>query len=78
MTRICKKKTNQKNMPLKKTSLEILGSPNFASVGELAFRKKTNDKARSVYERIHKVSNYHYYDIYSLTFGQIKRGGATP
>ena len=34
------KKTNQKDILLKKTSLEILGRPNFASVGELAFRKK--------------------------------------
>ena len=44
-------------MTSKKKNLEILGRPNFASVGELAFRKKkTNNKAKSVYERIHKVS----------------------
>ena len=58
------KSINQKDMTLKKTNLEITGRANFASVGGSAFRKKTNTKAKSVYERIHKVSNYHYYAIY--------------
>ena len=40
MNRIFKKK-KQKDVTLKKTYLEILGRPNFASAGKLALRKKT-------------------------------------
>ena len=32
----------------------------------ISVQKKTNNKSKSVYERIHKVQNYHYYVIYML------------
>ena len=37
---------------------------NFCKRWRISVQKKTNNKAKSVYERIHKVSNYHWYAIY--------------
>ena len=36
----------------------------FCKRWRISVQKKTNNKSKSVYERIHKVSNYHWYAIY--------------
>ena len=38
----------------------------FCKRWNISSQKKTNSKSKSVYERIHKVKNYHYYVIYKL------------
>ena len=43
----------------------------YVSRFNLSVQKKTNCKSKSVYERMHKVKNYHYYVIYTL--GKEKR-----
>ena len=39
---------------------------NFCRRFHISVQQKTNNKAKSVYERIHKIKNYHYYVIYLL------------
>ena len=63
MTRICKKDKPEGYDPEEDkfgTSWKTL----FCKRWRISVQKKTNNKAKSVYERIHKVSNYHYYAIY--------------
>ena len=33
---------------------------------ELSVRKKTNFKAKSVWERLHKIHNYHHFTVYRM------------
>ena len=43
---------------------------NFCRRFHISVQQKTNNKAKSVYERIHKIKNYHYYVIYLLGKGK--------
>ena len=63
MKRICDKDKPQGYDPTKHkfTSKWKAG---FIKRWKISVQKKTNNKSKSVLERIHKVRNYHYYTIY--------------
>ena len=62
------KRTNLLGTIPKSTSLQTTGfrKDNFCRRFHISVQQKTNNKAKSVYERIHKIKNYHYYVIYLL------------
>ena len=63
MTRICKEDKPEGYDP-EKNKFGDCWKTKFCKRWRISVQKKTNDKSKSVYERIHKVSNYHYYAIY--------------
>ena len=44
---------------------------NFLIRHDLSIRKKTNKKKQSIFEKLHKVKNYHHYSIYDLADDEI-------
>ena len=63
MIRVCKKDKPEGYDP-EEDKFEDSWKTLFCKRWRISVQKKTNNKAKSVYERIHKVSNYHYYAIY--------------
>ena len=66
MRNVCKKDMPEGYDPNKPNQFGSRWRTNFCKRWKISSQKKTNSKSKSVYERIHKVRNYHYYVIYKL------------
>jgi len=72
MTRICNDDKPDGYDP-NKDKFTDMWKRGFCKRWKISVQKKTNNKAKSVYERIHRVSNYHYYSIYKAATEPLKK-----
>lgn len=65
MKRICDKDKPVGYDP-KKNKFSDMWKSKFCKRWKISVQKKTNQKNKSVFERIHQVKNYHFYTIYNM------------